>query len=193
MRGAIRTLRGVRGRDLWQETPRAWASGGAGLWLNPRLSQPLCETLLRADYPALADHIWLAASGTSGSVKVVALARAALESSAAAVNNHLGAGPADCWLNPLPLFHVGGLGILVRAAMAGSRCEILQDWNAQDFVRRVAECGATLSALVPAQVHDLVVAGHPAPPSLRAVVVGGGALDDSLHERAAELGWPLLP
>src|SRR5262249_6368285 len=31
------------------------------------------------------------------------------------------------------------------------------------------------------------------PPSLRAVIIGGGALHDSLYERAIQMGWRLLP
>lgn len=161
--------------------------------LNPRLDKAWRGRILSAEFPDLADHVWLATSGTTGRWKVVALSRAALEASAAAVNRHLSANSADCWLNPLPLFHAGGLGIVVRAALAGSRCEFMDDWDAGEFARRAAQCGATLSSLVPAQVHDVVAAGLACPRALRAIVVGGGALDESLRLRAAELGWPLLP
>jgi O-succinylbenzoic acid--CoA ligase len=51
----------------------------------------------------------------------------------------------------------------------------------------------TLASLVPAQVSDLVRARTPAPESLRAVVVGGGALSPALYDQARALGWPLLP
>ena len=183
----------MKGRDLCREPGVRWEAGGSALWLNPRLDADQRSAVLGADFPDLADHFWIATSGTSGSLKTVALSRVALESSAAAVNRHLSAGPADCWLNPLPLFHVGGLGIVVRAALGGSRLEMLPRWDAHEFVRRASEVGATLSALVPTQVHDLVAARLTCPPSLRAIVVGGGALEESLRLRGADLGWPLLP
>jgi O-succinylbenzoic acid--CoA ligase len=66
-------------------------------------------------------------------------------------------------------------------------------WNAERFVRLVAEHGVTLTSLVPAQVFDLTSAGLTPPPSLRAVIVGGGRLEDSLYQRARDLGWPVLP
>lgn len=182
----------VRGADLWREMPPAWDARGSCLLLNPRMASGQREKILAAGFPDLAEHVWVASSGTSGRLKIVALSRAALESSAAAVNRHLGAGASDCWVNPLPLFHVGGVGIVVRAALAGARCEMLEQWSPQEFVRRAAGCGATLSSLVPAQLHDVVAARLPSPPALRAVVVGGGFLEDSLHARAAELGWPVL-
>lgn len=161
--------------------------------LNPRGPAPLRERVLSAEFPDFGPHVWVATSGTSGQPKIVALSRPALDASARAVNRHLSATGDDVWLNPLPLFHVGGLGIVLRAEMTGAVCHALADWSAEAFVRQAGDCGATLSALVPAQVHDLVAVALPAPSCLRAVVVGGGALDPVLRKRAAELGWPLLP
>jgi O-succinylbenzoic acid--CoA ligase len=82
---------------------------------------------------------------------------------------------------------------LVRARLAGSRCEIFRSaWDPQQFVDAVRRRDATLSALVPTQVHDLVRAGLAAPECLRGVVVGGGVLTEDLFARAVGLGWPLL-
>ena len=182
----------LRGLDLWREGCPPWESGGSFLLLNPRLAPVWRDRVWAAEFPDLADHVWLGTSGTSGCLKIVALSRMAFEASARAVNLHLAVGAADVWIDPLPVFHVGGLGIVVRAALAGVPGHHLGDWNAAEFVFRAEDCGATLSALVPAQVHDLAAAGLPAPERLRAVVVGGGALDNGLRERAQALGWPLL-
>jgi O-succinylbenzoic acid--CoA ligase len=51
----------------------------------------------------------------------------------------------------------------------------------------------TLSALVPTQVYDLVQAKLQAPKTMRAIVIGGAALSESLYQEALKLGWPLLP
>lgn len=191
--GAAFTLREMKGRNLLAEPPVKWNARGSALLLNPRLDPAFRERILSAEFPDLPDHIWMASSGTSGRAKVVALSRTALESSAVAVNCRLGVHPSDQWINPLPLFHVGGLGIVVRAALSNTLCHCFEEWNPQQFVRRSTECGATLSSLVPAQVHDLINAHLRCPSSLRAIVVGGGALDESLRVRAAQLGWLLLP
>ncbi len=184
----------VRGASLWKEEPPDWGAGSSFMLLNPRMPDALRRRILAADFPDLPDHVWLATSGTGGRFKLVALAREAVEASARAVNAHLGASAHDVWINPLPLFHVGGLGILVRAHLAGSRCEIFRSaWDPQQFADEVRYCDATLSALVPTQVHDLVRAGLAAPECLRGVVVGGGVLKEELFARAAGLGWPLLP
>lgn len=183
-----------KGSELLREHCARWEHGASILLLNPRSAPPIRDRVLSSVFPDLANHVWLATSGTSGACKVVALSREALECSAQAVNQHLEAGSSDVWLNALPVFHVGGLGIVVRAHLAGARCEFFEGpWDPHGFVQRAENCGVTLSALVPTQVHDLITAGLRAPLSLRTVVVGGGALSESMRSRAAELGWALLP
>jgi O-succinylbenzoic acid--CoA ligase len=68
----------------------------------------------------------------------------------------------------------------------------LERWDPTVFSTRPTAT-ATLTSLVPAQVFDLVRAGVRPPASLRAVVVGGGALAPDLHAQGRALGWPLLP
>jgi O-succinylbenzoic acid--CoA ligase len=162
------------------------------LLLNPRMppeERARLEELSRA--ASLDGHVWIATSGTSGALKLTALSKEALLASAAAVNRHLEALAADAWCCVLPTFHVGGLGIHARALLAGSRVASL-DWEARRFAQLCAEESIAFSALVPAQVSDLVREGLAAPRSLRAIVVGGGALSDALFEEARALGWPLL-
>jgi O-succinylbenzoic acid--CoA ligase len=176
-------------REKWSPAER-----GSALLLNTRLPSPLRERVLTTAFPDLEDHVWVATSGTGGKLKLVALSRDALEASARAVNRHLASDENDLWINPLPLFHVGGLGMLLRAHLSGARHMTFgQPWNAVDFTSIAAASHATLSALVPAQVHDLVRARCRAPRALRAVIVGGGALTDDLYAEALALGWPLLP
>ena len=176
-------------RERWSPAER-----GSSLLLNPRLPGPWRERVLTAAIPELEEHVWVATSGTGGKLKLVALSRDALEASARAVNHHLAADEQDVWINPLPLFHVGGIGIVVRAYLSGARHEVFDvPWNAEEFTCTATATGATLSSLVPAQVHDLVRARCRAPRALRAVVVGGGALANALHKEALALDWPLLP
>jgi o-succinylbenzoate---CoA ligase len=157
-----------------------WLSDETHVLLNPRMPAAERERL-RSFVVPLAGHLWLATSGTTGALKLTALSKGAMLASAAAVNRHLQSDPHDVWLCVLPTFHVGGLGIYARAFLSGARV-VAAGWEA-----------VTLASLVPAQVSDLVRARTPAPPSLRAVVIGGGALSSSLYDDARNLGWPLLP
>lgn len=169
-----------------------WRSADSHLLLNPRLPDDDRLRLERLVDPGLRGHVWLATSGTSGALRLVALSKEAMLASAAAVNRHLGAGPGDGWLCVLPSFHVGGLAIHARAFLAGSRV-VSAAWDAAGFAALCARERIAFASLVPAQVHDLVNAGMRAPGSLRAIVVGGGRLAGDLYAQGRGLGWPLLP
>lgn len=164
-----------------------WASSESHVLLNPRMPREEQEQL-RSFVIDLPAHLWLATSGTSGALKLTALSKEAMLASAAAVNRHLAATSRDVWHCVLPPFHVGGLGIYARAFLSESRV-VRSAWEAHAF----ASSDASLASLVPAQVRDLVTAQLRSPAQMRAIVVGGGALDLDLYRSARELGWPVLP
>lgn len=171
-----------------------WRSDESHLLLNPRMparERSKLEALVDA-VPPLPAHVWLATSGSTGALKLTALSKRALLASAAAVNEHLGSTADDVWACVLPTFHVGGLGIYARAFLTSARV-VESSWAADVFVVMCHAQGVTLTSLVPAQVQDLVTSKLEAPPSVRAVVVGGGAMTDSLYDEAVALGWPVLP
>ena len=66
-------------------------------------------------------------------------------------------------------------------------------WDPKLYYQLLCENKGTLTSLVPAQMHDLAALQLTAPPSLRAVIVGGGALQEPLYLKASALGWKLLP
>jgi O-succinylbenzoic acid--CoA ligase len=165
-----------------------WSSEDSLVLLNPRM--PESERLRRERLVVpLRGHLWLATSGTTGVMKMAAVSKRAMLVSAAAVNRHLASDASDVWASVLPGYHVGGLGIDARAFLSGARV-VRFAWNPERFA---SEPGVTLSALVPAQVSDLVSAGLRAPAAMRAIVIGGGAMTESLYRSARDLGWPVLP
>lgn len=132
-------------------------------------------------------------SGSCGDARYVCHSRRSLLASAKAVNAHLQALASDRWCCALPSFHVGGFSIYARAYCSQSDVyDFGQEWDPASFGEHCVRHGATLSSLVPTQVYDLVEAGIPCPPSLRAVLVGGGYLDDELEARARVLAWPMV-
>lgn len=145
--------------------------------------------------------VWILSSGTSSShhdqYKLIALTHKAFIASAEAVNKHLQVGKQDVWINVLPHFHVGGLGIFYRALISKTEVRNMWSpeakWNPHVFSQACNDSQATLTSLVPTQVYDLVRENIMAPPSLRAVVVGGAHLNSALYDKARSLGWPLLP
>lgn len=140
--------------------------------------------------PAL---VFFKTSGSSGEPKWIGLSREALRVSADAVNRHLGVEASSVWALALPVEHVGGFGVVMRALQAGCGLEKFErKWSAPEFAAWLASVHATHLSLVPTQVHDLVAAGLAAPASLRAVVVGGGCLSVADGRAARVLGWPVL-
>src|SRR6185369_1892026 len=167
-----------------------FTSSESHLLLNPRLpDEDRCALeAIYAAAPRLPAHVWIATSGSTGGWKLVALSKEALLASAAAVNRRLGVRGGESWCCVLPTFHVGGLGIFARASISGGHV-IEMSWDPHAF----AATSAAFSSLVSAQVVDLVRAGLRAPETMRAVVVGGGAMSGSLYRDARALGWPVLP
>ncbi len=184
-----------------------WKSSSTHVLFNPRMpASEVRDIELRLNrLQPLESHLWIATSGSTaqvaGQLKWIALSKEAILASARAVNRHLEASSSDVWVNVLPGFHVGGIGIFARAYL--SRAQVVdgllsdtsenKKWDAGHFYSTCLEKNGTLSALVPTQIYDLVQAGLQAPSSLRAIVVGGGALSESLYLEARRLGWPLLP
>jgi O-succinylbenzoic acid--CoA ligase len=117
-------------------------------------------------------------SGTSGKPKGVLLSRRAFLASARASARNLGWESGDRWLLTLPLAHVGGLSILVRALIA-RRCIVLAPrgrFDAARTIRTIEERRVTLVSLVPAMLEAMLEAA-PAwrpPGHLRALLLGGG-------------------
>lgn len=181
----------------------SWHTSENAVLLNPRW--PLAEAasltevaeVLSARFH-LAGHVWLATSGSTSqklaSNKLVALSKNAFLTSAKSVNRHLQVTASDTWLQVLPRFHVGGLGIEVRAMLSQSK--VIQNFERWDPARTLGLLESekiTLASMVPTQIFDLVQARLKAPADLRAVIVGGGALTESLYAAARHLGWALLP
>jgi O-succinylbenzoic acid--CoA ligase len=121
-------------------------------------------------------------SGTTGRPKGAVLTRGNRIASARASAAVLPLGPGDRWLASLPLFHVGGMGIVGRCMAAGA-CVVLPDSSsADDLGRAIEEEGVTHLSVVDATLRRILDArgGRPLPPRVRAAVVGGGPVSAAL-------------
>lgn len=165
----------------------------SGFWKNPSPAAAGEFPGGVPDFPELAGHVLFETSGSSGTPKWIALSKSALLASADAVNAHLGVTRDSRWALALPVRHVGGFGVCARAFAAGCGLEHFDGpWNAGDFTKWAEIRAITHLSLVPTQVHDLVSGAFRAPSSLRAIVVGGGRLEQGVGQAARDLGWPVL-
>lgn len=135
----------------------------------------------------------LFSSGSSGAPKGVALSKQAFRAAATASAARLGWRQDDRWLLALPPAHVGGLSVLTRCLAARRPVVLAASQEPAAMLEVVARHRVTLTSLVPAQLARLLAASAAPPPSLRAVLVGGGPCPPALLTEGRRLGWPLLP
>jgi O-succinylbenzoic acid--CoA ligase len=140
--------------------------------------------------PVPAPAVIVATSGTTGRAKGAILTWRALVASAEAWNQFLP--PATGWLASLSIAHVGGIGIVWRAALSGVPVVIP---SGSDLAAQIAAKPVSHVSLVAVQLARLLDATDNAPPpdALRAVLLGGGPIPPGLVLRALAAGWPVFP
>ncbi|GAC1346493.1 MAG: o-succinylbenzoate--CoA ligase [Myxococcales bacterium] len=138
-------------------------------------------------------HTVLFTSGTEGTPKAAVLSAGAHLASARASNALLSFGRASRYLCTLPLFHVGGLSVVFRCALAGATLLLEERFDAQTAAAALGS-GATHASLVAATLARTLDARgtEPFPDSVRAVLIGGGPTPEALLARAARAGLPVL-
>jgi O-succinylbenzoic acid--CoA ligase len=118
-------------------------------------------------------------SGSTGAPKLAELGRAAIESAVTGSSQRLGAKSADAWLCCLPLTHIGGLLVVLRAILLGAEVEILPRFD----LAAVGASRAAFVSLVPAMLIRALDAGLDLT-SFRSVLIGGARLDPAVRARA---------
>ena len=103
----------------------------------------------------------------------------------------LGVRRDDAWLCTLPLSHVGGLSILVRSTIYATTVVLHERFGAEAAADEIAT-RATLVSVVPTTLARLLDAGLRHPPRLRAALVGGAPITDTLLSQAAAAGVPTI-
>jgi O-succinylbenzoic acid--CoA ligase len=163
----------------------------ARLTVEGPLEGPEAEVELRRIVEPEAVHSVIHTSGTTGRPKAVELTYGNHHASALASAAVLGVGSDDRWLCPLPLFHVGGLAVLLRAAIHGATALLQGGFDAERVKASLESGDATLVSLVPTMLHRLREAGLAQAPGLRVLLLGGGRLPDELIEWSRTQGLPV--
>jgi O-succinylbenzoic acid--CoA ligase len=173
---------------------RRWQleDSGARLCFEEPLSGAEADVELRRELDPDAEHSVIYTSGTTGQPTPVSLTHRNHTASALASAWNLGVDPDDRWLCVLPLFHVGGMAILLRSAIYGTAAVVHQSFDAERVSRAFGDGEISLASLVPTMLRRLVEAGLDSAPALRALLLGGGPVPRDLLEWAAERGLPVL-
>ena len=132
-------------------------------------------------------------SGTTGTPKGAMLTADALTASASATHQRLGGGGS--WLLALPPYHIAGLQVLVRSALAGSvpvELDVSTGFDVAELPSAVSRLGSgrRYTSLVAAQLAKAL--GDPAAAAalaeLDAVLLGGGPAPRPILDAAATAG-----
>jgi O-succinylbenzoic acid--CoA ligase len=166
---------------------------------HPQVTQT--RAAMAPDEPVEPDTaVIITTSGSTGAAKGVLLSAAALCASATATHDRLG-GPGR-WLLATPAQYIGGVQVLVRSMLAGSRpgvVDLAGPFRAEPFAAAAAPVlagsGPRYTAIVPTQLGQLLDEGGGGLAALLAfdaVVVGAAAIPAELADRAAEAGVKIV-
>lgn len=168
----------------------------------PVIAAPSLDTLPAGreqpgDRPGDGDEILavLYTSGTSGRPKGACLTWNNFFASARAAEDRLGAVVHRRWLACMPLFHVGGLSILMRSVLFGGPVRLQSRFD--PAVVSDALDGGDIAgvSLVPTMLSRLLAHRdyRAAPGGLEVLLLGGAAAAPELVARALAKGYPVCP
>jgi acyl-CoA synthetase (AMP-forming)/AMP-acid ligase II len=129
-------------------------------------------------------------SGTTGLPKGVQLTGANIMSSLAIFSRPpLDLGPGDAIYAPAPMFHITGIGPMLRCVQSGARL-LLPDHFAPDrAVREMAAEGVSYTTLAPAMIQSCLASPEMSGAdlsSLRVIVYGGSPIAESVLREAQD-------
>lgn len=107
---------------------------------------------------------------------------------------NLGLHDDDKWLLTLPLFHVGGLSILIRSVMYGMTIFFMEQYNIATVKRALFDKKVTIASLVTLMLQQLVdeIGERRMPKHVRCILLGGGSVPETLLRRVEKHSIPLF-
>ena len=133
-------------------------------------------------------------SGTSGRPKAAILTSGNIYCSAVTSGRQLGRLASERWLCVLPLYHLGGLSIVLRSLIYGTAVDLMSaaPFDVDAVNRKLSDHPITLVSLVPTMLQRLLDAKtQPWNPNLRLILLGGEAPSPELLERCIAEKLPI--
>jgi O-succinylbenzoic acid--CoA ligase len=139
-------------------------------------------------------HSIIYTSGTTGQPKGAVLTFGNHWWSAVGSALNLGLHADDRWLACLPLFHIGGLAILLRGVIYGIPVIVHESFDPVAVNAAIDDERVTIISVVGTMLQRMLEArgARPYPPALRCVLLGGGPAPGRLLEECARRGVPVV-
>ena len=144
-----------------------------------------------------ATQVIMYTSGTTGKPKGVIITYGMQWWNASSSALNLGHNPEDRWLACLPLFHIGGLSILMRSVIYGISVILLEKFDEYNVNQAIQEDKVSIISVVAVMLQRMLSTleqrGQETryPATLRCVLLGGGPAPRPLLEQCARLGIPV--
>ena len=124
----------------------------------------------------------LLTSGTTGIPKAVQLTYGNFEFSCSNWNGFLQFEPTDQFLCCLPLHHIGGLAVLIRALVYGFSVNLVNEFQAEIVLKTMQNHPVTIISLVPTMLKRIldIENGLETLKTLRYILLGGGPASGAL-------------
>ncbi|PWU68115.1 o-succinylbenzoate--CoA ligase [Gracilibacillus dipsosauri] len=133
-------------------------------------------------------------SGTTGTAKAVMHRYKNHWASAVASALNLGLLSTDKWLACLPLFHIGGLSIILKGIIYGMPVYLLERFDEQIVHQAIIDKGVSIVSVVSVTCMRLLqlLGKQRYPKNFRCMLLGGGPAPQPLLEKARALDVPIV-
>lgn len=133
-------------------------------------------------------------SGTTGNPKGVVHTYGNHWWSATGSALNIGIHSDDKWLAVLPLFHIGGLSLLLKSVIYGMPIYLLEKFDEQKVHHAIMNCGVTIASVVTVMLHSLIdlLDDKEYPSAFRCMLLGGGPAPKGLLEKSKARKVPVF-
>ncbi|SCS34171.1 o-succinylbenzoate--CoA ligase [Staphylococcus caeli] len=130
-------------------------------------------------------------SGTTGPQKAVPQTFNNHLASAIGCKESLGYNQQTKWLSVLPIYHISGLSVVLRALIEGFTLRIEAKFNAGNMLKIIMDESPTHLSLVPQTLKWLMDAGLNQPYNIEKILLGGAKLTSTLITEALSHELPI--
>ena len=143
---------------------------------------------LHLDKPALLMYT----SGSSGKPKAVIHTFTSLLESVKIIDSFASLSEHDVLLASLPLYHVGGFMMLVRAILTGASVAFPESLQFEDICDSIANLNPSLLSIIPTTLLRMCENEIKPNNKLRYAFLGGGPSSENTISEGIKKGWPVV-
>lgn len=131
-------------------------------------------------------------SGSAGKPKAVVHTFNSLLESVKATDSFANLSPNDIWLASLPLYHIGGFMILMRALLSGGSIAFPNSLKHEEITQILKRTNPTHISFVSTTLARILKDDFVPSTNLKFVFLGGGPFSQMLCEQATNRGLPII-